>query len=303
MSPKSASPSTAPILASCYATSSSSTVVQGFHYSSTGTNGCGVPEAPSGYPKSPPSQRHVADGAAVRARSPIAGAAPKGASRTIAKECERLLCRDMKRIFLGGRTDSRSSPCPMGSIYYSSEKPRQNNNNHINTGYESKDAEVYEYGNDKDLRSLGGGEEVDDEMRFIEVWDYVGGTSFRGFIADKEMRGRVEKTLFLFFEHVAGTQLKHGLMALIELATECFACDRLVICLERNGEGLHGLVHDLGWVGFELVTLAHWMQTEIPQRAGHNARCGSFSSVSTTSSVFSDDDITSEKWLFMGMEL
>jgi hypothetical protein len=39
VSPKSASPSTAPVLASCYATSSSSTVVQGFHYSSTGTNG------------------------------------------------------------------------------------------------------------------------------------------------------------------------------------------------------------------------------------------------------------------------
>jgi hypothetical protein len=39
VSPKSASSSTAPILASCYAASSSSTVVQGFHYSSTGTNG------------------------------------------------------------------------------------------------------------------------------------------------------------------------------------------------------------------------------------------------------------------------
>ena len=50
-----------------------------------------------------------------------------------------------------------------------------------------------------------------DKTRFIEVWDYVGGTSFRGFIADKELpRGNVEQTLFLFFRHVAGTQLKHG---------------------------------------------------------------------------------------------
>jgi len=144
-------------------------------------------------------------------------------------------------------------------------------------------------------------------MRFIEVWDYVGGTSFRGFIVDKdEARGRVEKTLFLFFEHIAGTQLKHGLMALIELATECFACDRLVICLQRNAEGLRGLVRDLGWVGFELITLAHWVQTEIPRHGavgGPAVRCGSFSSVSTSSSAFSDDEITSEKWLFMGMEL
>lgn len=111
-------------------------------------------------------------------------------------------------------------------------------------------------------------------------------------------------------------------MALIELATECFACDRLVICLERNAQGLRGLpltpdcildagltllqgglVRDLGWVGFELVTLAHWVPTDLPGAAGPGARCGSFSSVSTSSSIFSDDEITSEKWLFMGMEL
>lgn len=143
-------------------------------------------------------------------------------------------------------------------------------------------------------------DDEDEEMRFIEVWDYVGGTCFRGFIADKKLpRGRIEKTLFLFFEQVGGTQLKPGLMALIELASECFSCDRLVICLERNAPGLHGLVRDLGWVGFELITLAHWVQSETPTLQ----TSGSFSSQSTMSSVFSDDDITSEKWLFMGMEV
>jgi len=143
------------------------------------------------------------------------------------------------------------------------------------------------------------------DMKFIEVWDYFGGTSFRGFIAHKALpHGQVEKTLFLFFEHVAGTQLKQGLITLIELASECFSCERLVICLERNAEGLHGLVRDLGWVGFELVTLAHWIQQhDIPKAPGSSLRSGSFSSVSTTSSVFSEDDVTSEKWLFMGMEL
>lgn len=144
-------------------------------------------------------------------------------------------------------------------------------------------------------------------MRFIEVWDYVGGTSFRGFIAEKNLpTGGVEKTLFLFFEHVAGTQLKHGLMALIELASECFMCERLVMCLERNAEGLRSLVRDLGWVGFELITLAHWVQQhelDMPRPTGPSFRTGSFSSVSSTSSVYSEDDITSEKWLFMGMEL
>jgi hypothetical protein len=118
----------------------------------------------------------------------------------------------MKRIFLGGRTDSKSAPCPMGSIYDSNKKNRKNSHihNHSNTGYESDDSEVYDYDNNG-LQHVVGEAEPDDEMRFMEVWDYVGGTSFRGFIADKEMpRGRVEKSLFLFFEHVAGTQLKNG---------------------------------------------------------------------------------------------
>jgi hypothetical protein len=108
-------------------------------------------------------------------------------------------------------------------------------------------------------------------------------------------------------------------MALIELASECFSCDRLVICLERNAPGLRkfamlgtislvpiantfltdGLVRDLGWVGFELITLSHWVQSDPVQTQAS----GSFSSTSTMSSVFSDDDITSEKWLFMGMEV
>ncbi|TGZ77863.1 hypothetical protein EX30DRAFT_374346, partial [Ascodesmis nigricans] len=139
-----------------------------------------------------------------------------------------------------------------------------------------------------------------DELRFIEVWDYVGGANFRGFVAEKPLpRGHVDRTMFLFFQHVAGTQLKQGLMALIELASECFECDRLVICLERAGEGLQGLVRDLGWVGFELITLSHWMYAG----EGASVRSSSFSSTSTESSIFSEDDTTSETWLYMGMEL
>lgn len=108
--------------------------------------------------------------------------------------------------------------------------------------------------------------------------------------------------VFLFFGEEQldrAVQLKAGLMALIELAAEGFGARRLVLCLQRNATGLQALVRDLGWVGFELITLCHWqapaMKTE---------RSSSFSSVSTTSSsVFSDDDVTSERWLFMGMEV
>ena len=79
---------------------------------------------------------------------------------------------------------------------------------------------------------------VEKGMEFIEVWDYVGEASFRGFIAEKQVGRAVEKTLFLFFQELAGLPLKEGLVALIELATDCYACDRLVICLDRKTHGL-----------------------------------------------------------------
>lgn len=93
----------------------------------------------------------------------------------------------MKRIFLGGGNNPKSVSDSMGSIFYKGNN--NNNNNARNHG----------------LYSGGKG-----EMQFIEVWDYMGGASFRGFVAEKVGRGRVEKTLFLFFENVEGTQLKHG---------------------------------------------------------------------------------------------
>lgn len=83
----------------------------------------------------------------------------------------------------------------MGSVFYKGN----NNNNARNHG----------------LYSGGKG-----DMQFIEVWDYMGGASFRGFVAEKVGRGRVEKTLFLFFENVEGTQLKHG----YALLCVCFFC-------------------------------------------------------------------------------
>lgn len=96
-------------------------------------------------------------------------------------------------------------------------------------------------------------------------------------------------------------------MALIELASECFNCDRLILCLERNGEGLQALIRDLGWVGFELVTLTPWVQ-DLPRsisarKASFSSTMSSGSSCSYTSSVASEDEVTSEKWIFVGMEL
>lgn len=110
---------------------------------------------------------------------------------------------------------------------------------------------------------------------WIEVWDYAGGCSFRGFVGGNGD----QKSLFAFFDSaVVGRDLKQGLMALIELAEEVFAVSQVVICLDRSiPEGDHkAFMKSLRWVGFELITLDMWAN---------------------------DIDVTSDKWVFMGMEI
>ena len=66
-------------------------------------------------------------------------------------------------------------------------------------------------------------------------------------------------------------------MALIELAlSSTLQCDQLVVCLNRSMDSanMKALVRDLGWVGFELTTLARWTGA----------------------------DVTSKKWLMLAME-
>jgi len=68
-------------------------------------------------------------------------------------------------------------------------------------------------------------------------------------------------------------------MALIELSSSAFECEQLVICIDRNMEEVEmkSLMKSLRWVGFELITLEMWSKgATVP---------------------------TSNKWLFLGMEL
>lgn len=111
---------------------------------------------------------------------------------------------------------------------------------------------------------------------WMEVWDYVGGASFRAFLANNGE----EKSLFVFFdlEGVMGRDLKKALMALIELADGPLGCFNIVTCMDRRmpvDEAVE-LTKSLQWVGFEMTTLDHWAQ---------------------------EVDVTSNQWVFMGMEL
>lgn len=125
---------------------------------------------------------------------------------------------------------------------------------------------------------------------WLEVWDYSSGCSFRVFVGGNGEN----KSLFAFFDStVVGSDLKQGyvvshitshksnmyrLMALIELAEMVFAVSQVVICLDRSVQETErkSFMKSLRWVGFELITLDLWAN---------------------------DIDVTSDKWLFLGMEI
>jgi hypothetical protein len=67
-------------------------------------------------------------------------------------------------------------------------------------------------------------------------------------------------------------------MALIELADTVFALSQVVICLDRSIPEVDrkAFMKSLRWVGFELITLDMWANSL---------------------------DVTSNKWLFLGMEV
>lgn len=109
---------------------------------------------------------------------------------------------------------------------------------------------------------------------WMEYWDYAGGASFRAFVADDGY----EKSLFAIFDAgLIGRDLKQALIGLIELA-DPLDCSRVVICTDRAipEEDARALMRSLQWVGFELTTLDHWS---------------------------GELDTTSDKWLFMGMDV
>ncbi|KAH9875513.1 hypothetical protein J1614_004249 [Plenodomus biglobosus] len=251
--------SMANVRASCYAVNASTASLQGFHYSTTG----GIPSPPS----SPPL--------AARYSSTKGGLARRGAAAyTITGECERLFCETLRSVFLGEGNQRRQDSLVMGM--HSSAMHGLDNDYGI---------DARRYSNASSDRSMGSPSPETENMGYfeskgaitdwIEMWDYVGGIRFRGFVADKNG----EKAMFVFFDQsVIVGDLKAGLMALLELCeVDHFSCDRLVVCIDRHAEttARNTLTKDLGWIGFSLTTLDE----------------------------FADgDELLSDKWLFMDME-
>ncbi|KAF1835659.1 hypothetical protein BDW02DRAFT_567835 [Decorospora gaudefroyi] len=224
----------------------------------------GVPEVSSGIP-SPPSSPPLA---ARHASATKGGKARRGgAAYTITGECERLFCETLRSVFLGEGSQHRQDSLVMGMLNtatndYGIDARRYSDSN--SSMASSPDMVRFDQVPDKGAIS-----------NWIEMWDYVGGIRFRGFVAEKED----EKALFVFFdEAVIGGDLKAGLVALLELCeVDYFSCDRLVLCIDRHANQLSrdNLTKDLGWIGFGLTTLEEFSQGE---------------------------ELTSDNWLFMDME-
>ncbi|KAK9323207.1 ornithine decarboxylase antizyme-domain-containing protein [Lipomyces orientalis] len=66
----------------------------------------------------------------------------------------------------------------------------------------------------------------------------------------------VDRTLLIYFDKSmadSSMELKAGLVALLDLATECLDCERAVICIDKQLMNLPMLIRNFYWVGFELV--------------------------------------------------
>jgi len=109
----------------------------------------------------------------------------EGAAYHIREECERLVCETMKSVFLGEEGHSGNGSILMGA-----------------NAHTPPDESVDAY---NDYFATGRNSLLIDA--WIEVWDYAGGCSFRGFVGGDGD----QKSLFAFFDSaVVGRDLKQG---------------------------------------------------------------------------------------------
>ncbi|KAK5138003.1 hypothetical protein LTR08_005800 [Meristemomyces frigidus] len=215
-------------------------------------------EVPPGGVPSPPPSPDAAPVGRVAPRRP----SPKGRSRSgeaahhITEECERLFCETLKAVFLVEKDTGLENSLVMDAHMNSSKNravdiPLPTYTSILKHGpptpSPSPDERIYP------VTKTGAS-----VTEYVEVWDYAGGTRFRGFVAEKDD----ERAMFVFFDkEVVGKDLKPGLMALLELASsDSFECSQLVVGVDRtaNDEDVKDTTRDLGWVGFELIMLDEW---------------------------------------------
>ncbi|KAI9787535.1 MAG: hypothetical protein M1839_000065 [Geoglossum umbratile] len=153
----------------------------------------GIPEVSSGNPSPPRSPPLIAGRYNKTSSTDVSNFNKRqprgGATHTITEECERLFCESMKIVFLGERGSTDSGALVTGA--------------HIcNNGRASTTA-----GSPSGEANSGLSKKTGSVRKWLEVWDYVGGARFRGFVSGEDEA----RSLFIFFdEGVIGRDLKHG---------------------------------------------------------------------------------------------
>ncbi|KAI2627436.1 ornithine decarboxylase antizyme-domain-containing protein [Hypomontagnella submonticulosa] len=254
------------VLASCYLVDPTASL-KGLHYCTTGAAGNGIPEVPiSGLP-SPPSSPPLA---AITSSNQLA-LQPKNKKRSSNAP--------ISRSRRGGATLQIREECErffcetMKAVFQGEWNMAGNGSFLAGVNYALTPPDDYptppssfsDIDNKPAIQVNG----------WMEFWDYAGGASFRAFVTEDGD----EKSLFAFFDSgLVGRDLKQALIALIELADGPIGCSHVVICVDRMmpHDYAKALMRSLQWVGFELTTLDHWAK---------------------------DIDVTSNKWIFMGMEV
>ena len=150
------------------------------------------PSPPSSSPSTPLSR----PGLKARKRS-------GDAAYHIMEECERLFCDTLKAVFLVEKDtglenslvmDMRNTKADSNALDILPKQQRTMMQHDLPTPSPSPETNAYfdEGGLIKE---------------YVEVWDYVGGLRFRGFVAEKDD----ERSLFIFFDqYVVGTDMKKG---------------------------------------------------------------------------------------------
>lgn len=138
-----------------------------------------------------------------------------GAAYTITEECERLFCETLRAVFLGEGSTARQD-----SLVSGMHTLIDSNNNGVDVPNDISDYGVHvrRYPENLDLDQLPPSPEMDfgglgercgfgAVRTWLEMWDYVGGNKFRGFVAEKNG----ERAMFVFFDQsVIAGDLKAG---------------------------------------------------------------------------------------------
>ncbi|KAK3386207.1 ornithine decarboxylase antizyme-domain-containing protein [Sordaria brevicollis] len=293
------------ILASCYLVSNyPGAQLKGLHYCATGLTGAECPPlaaldtstnqlAVTAKANSSTKHGNRRANSSGNSNSNNSRGRRGGATLRIREECERFFCETLRAVLLGEKNLATANSGLAGSVFY-------NHHNVNNTNNDTPLTPPYDYDyaiGDKHPMSTSQQHGFDDASAtatgngnggqlshrvdsWIELWDYVGGASFRGVVTEDMETG--EKTLMIFFDEqsVEGRDLKKALVALIELADGPLACSHMVICLDRSipEEEAVPLMKGLQWAGFSMTTFDFWSGGKV---------C----------------DVVSGRWLFMGMEM